>query len=100
MIAISNLDSRKVANDLVNRKDIWTCEGENRTYVKKDDVLAVMHGKYGVSMTMDEWAVVLKLFNDEVLKTVKGLIADFRDYERMGVEVGRVHYRKREKSTI
>ena len=85
MKAVDYLDRQQVTNDINAHPTWWATEGENRKYVRIGEDMSVTHGKYGMVATMDEWRVVIKLLNTDVLKALKGIIEDYDDMKRMDI---------------
>lgn len=94
MKVVNYLDGQQVMNDINAHPTWWASEGEDRKYIRIGEEMAITHGKLGMVATIDEWRIIAKLLNADVIKAIKGIIEDFDDMKRMDI---RYCYGKREK---
>lgn len=94
MKTVDCLDPNKVLNDINAHPTWWSSEGEKRKYVRIGEDMSVTSGRYGMVASIDEWRIILKLLNADVLEAIEGIIEDYDDMKRMDI---RYCYGEREK---
>lgn len=85
MKAVDYLDPNLVYREIQSNPSWWSTEDEKRKYVRIGDELSVTSGCRGIVASLDEWKIILKLITPETLETLKGILEDFADMDRMGI---------------